>query len=75
MNKGRLSREVHCTAHFLERKVRPLGETYSNSVRPLGLGRLSFVHPSPNSGSGDSLCTRYALAACLRYRLDVAFHA
>ena len=49
-------------AHFLVRKMRPLGETYSKSVRPLGLGRLTFVHPLPNSGSGDDLCTRYTHA-------------
>ena len=52
-------------AHFLERKMRPLGETYSKSVRPLGLGRLSFVHPLPNSGSGDDLRTQHTHAKCV----------
>ena len=50
-------------AHFLERKMRPLGETYSKSVRPLGLGRLTLVQPSPSSGSGDDLCTQHTHAA------------
>ena len=63
-------------AHFLERKMRPLGETYSKSVRPLGLGRLTLVHPSPKSGSGDDLCTQYTpmpLTQCCMPCVDHAF--